>query len=168
MSSSLTAAETNRLNKYDPALQKADLAGLMDKALRNQEEAKFVKEADDGAAATATSETVFFENTSGRDRTIVAAKYIPSAALTANDTNYATLLLDKRLSSDYGTAVNVATETTETTGSGGSGNWTAFTPVTLGALAQTVLENGALLTVEITKTGTGVIVPAGVLVVELD
>jgi hypothetical protein len=164
MARALTDEHKHLLNDYDPANQVVLLGDVVDELLGDKADAGYLKAAADGAAADVTAESTFFENNSGRERAITAIKYIPNAALTAHASNYATLLVDKRLASDYTTAVPVASLTTEITG---SGDWVAFTPEEL-TLLLTTLEDGALLTFEITKAASGVAVPAGQLVVVFD
>ena len=108
------------------------------------------KAAADGAAGTATAESVIPRLK--RQERIVSIEYVPAAALTANDTNYATITIRKRDGAG-GAAVTVASVTTKITG--GSGDWTAFQAVSLGTIANADLLVGDLLTIEITKPGTG-------------
>lgn len=122
---------------------------------------EFVKSAADGAAGTATSETLFARvPRAGR---ILAAYFCPSAALTANDADYATLALAKRDGAG-GASAAVASKTTAATAPG-SGNWTAFVPVSLGTISNGTVEAGSVLTLAIAKAGNGVAVPSGTLVV---
>ncbi|KYG11401.1 hypothetical protein BE21_57465 [Sorangium cellulosum] len=95
--------------------------------------------------------------------TIIAAWYVPVSTLTANDTNYATLTVSTYSlgGSLVGTVVQ---STTRTSGSGGTGSWTARAPVSLAITSASVSE-GQHLEFSITKTGTGIAVPAGLLVV---
>jgi hypothetical protein len=117
------------------------------------------KVAADGAASTATAEHSMFR--APGPTTITAVYYVPDAALTANDTNYATLTLQRR-NSDGTNPVTVATINTAITVAPFSGNWLQWTavPLTL-TQANLSLTAGQILTVQITKTGTGVVVPAG-------
>lgn len=123
-------------------------------------QAQYLKVAADGAAGTATTETVF--NRVSRTGTIVGAWYAPSAALTGDATNNATLTLAKRDGAGGG-ASTVATITTTAV----AGNWTAFVPVSLGTLSNTSVAAGNVLTFAISKGGTGVVVPAGTLIVAI-
>lgn len=116
------------------------------------------KAAADAAAGTATAESLIPRL--GRQERIVGIEFVPAAALTANDTDYATITVRKRDGAG-GAAVVVATLTTKITG--GSGNWTAFVPVSLGTITAPDLLSGDLLTIEITKAGSGVAVPIGFL-----
>jgi len=113
------------------------------------------KAAADASAATATAETPV--GRVGAAVTLGTIYYVPLAALTADNSNYATITVSKRTGA--GGAVTVASVTTQITG---SGNWTAFVPVAIPISAGS-LAAGDVLTVAITKTGSGVVVPAGVL-----
>jgi hypothetical protein len=98
--------------------------------------------------------------------TVKAVKFTPSAALTAHDTNYATLIV-ARYDASGGSKTTVATITTET---GGSGDWTAFDamPITLAGGAASTLTADFSLSFEITKAAGGVAIPSGTLTVEYD
>jgi hypothetical protein len=126
------------------------------------------KEATDGAAGTATAEHPFhlFD---GFIKSIQRVVYIPTANLTADNTNFATLIVRARKASGALSSI-IAQATTQITG---SGNWTAFVPVTLPLTdATAVLPLGHTkldmldewtLTWEITKTASGIAVPSGCL-----
>lgn len=118
----------------------------------------FVKAAD-GAAATTTSETVIGHVNFACK--IIAARYVPAAALTADNTNNATITVSKRVAGG-GSKTTIASITTNVA----SGSWTQWAPkdLTLTATAadlQIAANSG--ITFEIAKGGTGVIVPAGTL-----
>lgn len=129
------------------------------------------KPAADGAAGTATAETPFYRHPLVQSGSPLATivdklsikdiKYTPGAALTADNANYATITIRKRsaLGADLGVVASVTTQIT------GSGNWTAWVAVNL-ALANSSdstvdMAPGDILTVQITKTGSGVVVPLG-------
>lgn len=116
------------------------------------------KPAADGAAGDATAEIPIYRAPVAG--TVTAVHYTPEDTLTANDTNYATLTLYKR-DSDGSNQAAVASVTTETTG---SGDWTAFASEAL-TVSSGALTAGQGLSVAITKTGTGVVVPEGTLTV---
>lgn len=116
----------------------------------------------DGAATDATSERPFLSLPAICN--IAAAYFIPRAALTASDADYATLILRKR-DSNGGGSTTIASQTTRITG--GSGNWTAFDAVSLGAITGgSDVPLDYILSFEITKTGSGVVVPPGMLIVQ--
>ncbi len=118
------------------------------------------KEAADGAAATATAEHAFYRASCAM--TVKAVRYVPDAALTADNTNDATITVQRRNSDGTG-AVTVAAITTNIA----SGNWVQWVAkaLTLTA-ANAALAAGQILTVSIAKGGTGVVVPAGQLVID--
>lgn len=94
--------------------------------------------------------------------TVVAAYWVPSAAVTANGANYAVLGLRNRGDDGAGSAL-AATRSYSAT------NSTAFVAeaMTLGTLANRTLDAGDVLTVEKVNTGTGVAIPDGVVVVHV-
>ena len=111
--------------------------------------------ADTGATA-ATAETVV-------DRvaipgTATKVYWIPGATVTGNASNNATINVYKRVGTGA-TAAIVSLTTTATA--------TAFVPVDLGALTNAVMAAGTVLTVAISKGGTGVQLPASRLQVVL-
>jgi len=121
------------------------------------------KNADDGAAATATDELLVGRLPTNMPCRMIEAHYTPDAALTADASNYASLLLDT--AANGGTRTNRSTLTTEVTG---TGDWVAFTAeaFSLGTW-NGHLDAGDIITFEITKAGTGVVVPSGVLTIHL-
>lgn len=128
-----------------------------------------VKDAADGAAGTATAERAFWL-ADVHTKTVSSVKFVPGAALTADNANYATLIVRKRTAAgvDGGIVAQVTTQI-----AGGSGNWTAHVPVSIPLTTQVAssrfdLLTGESLTFEITKTGIGVVVPVGALVVNAD
>lgn len=118
---------------------------------------EFTKTAADGAAGDATAETAI--GYSAEAATLTSVRFVPAAALTANNTNYATLTVSKR-SSSGGSKTTVAQVTTQITG---SGNWTQWAAVDV-PISAAAIAAGDSLTYEISKTAGGVAVPAGRLV----
>lgn len=122
---------------------------------------------DDAAAGTATPAGVF-ASLVGKWQ-VNSVKYVPSAALTANDTDYATITVSQFASG--GSLTTVAQQTTKSTG--GSGSWTARTAVTItlsGTAANLVIDGSSApvyLAFAIAKAGSGVAVPAGCIEVYL-
>lgn len=156
-----------RANAHDLNVTGADAQDRAEQVIRRHTIVPFQKAAD-GAAATATAEThVWSAPAHALDGVwLKAVKYLPSAALTADNTNNATLTLSKRDTAG-GTQVTAAAETTNVA----SGSWVAFTPkaITLSAtVANQKLAAGEQLTLTIAKGGTGVIVPAGTLEIVYD
>jgi hypothetical protein len=127
------------------------------------DDVQWFKETADTLAATASSERVVF--TAPANITITDVFIEPAAALTADNTNYATITVARR-DATGGNKVTVASKSTQTSGSGGTGNWTAFSTVSLGSLSNTTLTDGKKLTIEVTKTGLGVALP--ILVVQIE
>ena len=121
----------------------------------------FIKDTADAAAGDATAEIPVFQPPDAV--TITGAFYLPAAALTSNDTNYATLIVYKR-GIDGSAPISIASQTTKTTG---SGNWVAFDGVSLGTLSNTGVSAGQIVTFEITKASSGVVVPRGILQIEM-
>lgn len=122
------------------------------------------QKAADAMASTATSETCVWANMTGRDIKVLSVGFATGAALTADNTNNAAITVSKYTAAG-GSKTTVATETTNVA----SGNWTAFTVKNLTLTAANVtVAAGGVLTYEISKGGTGVIVPAGVFVVKYE
>lgn len=129
---------------------------------RSVTQAEFLKTAADGVAGDATAElAIGYTPVAAIVRSVTI---VPTGALTANDTNYATLTVWKRDSAGAN-QTKVAEITTQITG--GSGNWVAFAAeaMTLQAAANLALAAGSSLTFQIAKTGTGVVVPANTKIV---
>lgn len=97
------------------------------------------------------------------DETVISAQWVGSANVVGNDVNNATILLRRR-DGVGGGAVTIASFTTDVA----SGGFTAFQPKSIGPLANVVLAAGSILTFEITKVGTGVAIPPGLLSVIVD
>lgn len=122
------------------------------------------KESADAAASTVTAEHCFFRAAAAIQ--IKAVRYVPDAALTSNDATFATITVSVR-NADGTNQQTVASVSTKTSGSGGSGNWTQWVAVALAlTAANATLAAGQILTVSIAKASTGVIVPAGELVLD--
>lgn len=91
---------------------------------------------------------------------LVSAKYIPGNALTANDTNYATLTLG---SADGAGGAVTAFDAFTTKITGGSGDWVQGVPETFTIVTSTdTLTEGQALVVDIAKAAAGVAIPTGV------
>jgi len=123
---------------------------------------QYTKALDDAAATDATAETPI-HRVRFRER-ILRAAYIPSAALTANDTNYATLTFAKRDAADTQTVLN--SFTTKITG--GTGDWVARVAEEFTLTTGLDLNTGDTLTLTIAKAAAGVVIPAGTLEVETE
>jgi hypothetical protein len=121
------------------------------------------KESADTLPILATAERVVF--VAPENVTIAGVTIEPAATLAASDTNHATITVSRRDAAGAN-GVTVASATTQTAGSGGTGSWTVFGTVSLGTLSNTSLAEGEKLTIEITKTGLGVVVPVMMLQIE--
>lgn len=129
-------------------------------------QATWTKDADDSLAADATAERPFFR--AEHACRVKAVYYIPNAAVTGHASNGATILVDKRPASDYTTPTNLAEGATLT---GDEGSMVAFTPwpLNLSTVAGVIdLAAGDVLTVEVTKAASGVVLELGELVVDLE
>lgn len=116
--------------------------------------------AADGAANTTTAETAIgFLYTA---TTLVAARIVPTAALTADNTNNAVFTLAKYTSAGA-TKTTVASLTTNVA----SGDWVAFAPkaMTLAGSGAPTIAAGSSISLEVAKGGSGV--QAGTLNVQL-
>jgi len=123
--------------------------------------ASLSKDAADGAAATATAEHAIFK--APEAVTVTKVYFIPDSTLTADDTNYATLLVYRR---DGDGTNQVTIGSIQTTITAGTNDWAAFVAEDFGSLSNTALTTGQQITVEITKAASGVVVPAGAWQVE--
>ena len=129
--------------------------------------AEWPKVAADGSAAAATAETAFGIIGPGPVTIAVGQfQYHPAAALTADPTNNATITVSKRTPAAPGTAVPIAIGVTAASGANSTGSWTAWKAVALTTQtgAGSFVSPGDAITVTITKGGSGVVVPQGVLV----
>ena len=116
------------------------------------------KDLVDMSGPTVTPEVCFFcVPESGEIQSI---RYCPSGPLIANDTKYATISVYSRDSSGGSQTLLGSADTTTT----GTGDWTAFSPVIIPVSNPSILI-GESFSIEITKTGSGVRVPEGSLVV---
>jgi hypothetical protein len=121
----------------------------------------YPKQSADGSAAATTAETPIGIIGAGTVGIALAAISIhPSAALTADNTNNATITVNKRTVAAPGTPVALAIATTSIAGANSTGNWVAFTTFNMTLVAGAFLAPGDEITVVITKGGTGVVIPA--------
>lgn len=119
-------------------------------------ETKYEKAAVDGAAATTTAFQAFFRLEDGAE--VLGVDILPRDALTADNSDYATVLVQKADGAG-GAAVTVASVTTEVTG---TDDWVANVtiPMTLAGAGAPTCAAGSILGFTITKAGNGVAVPA--------
>lgn len=102
-------------------------------------------------------------NDVGTQFLVDSVKVIPSAAVTASDSVYATLTLSYDDGAG-GSKTTVAVQTTKITG--GSGDWVAEVgvPITITA-ANALVPSGKQLTMSKAFASTGTVIPAGSLVI---
>ena len=115
--------------------------------------------------ATATSSTAFEIPIDINDfnMNVTSVKYFPAATLTSDSTNYQTIALEK---GDLAAGTRTAIASVATTPAG-SGSWSALVPVTIPiTAANAFVSANASLMVKATVSGSGVVIPAGVLIVE--
>ena len=128
------------------------------------------KNAADAMAADTTAYTAAQQMVMPAACIVLGARIQPQGSATANDTNYGTVNAVKG-DGAAGTAVVAASVSTKTTGGGGSGNWVAGTTVALtpsATIADRRIPKGGVLSINITKTGTGVVVPAFVITIDVE
>lgn len=127
----------------------------------------FIKAADDGMAATATAETDI-GTPDGPGKPIKAwLEPTNGTGLVAVDADFATIIVRARDAAHANPKI-IAQVTTKTVAAGGSGNWAqgVRVPIPLNNVDLSMVD-GSGLTVEITKGGMGVVVPAFILFVEV-
>lgn len=112
----------------------------------------FQRPAADAAASTATAETPFFAAAAAL--TIKSIDILPGAALTADATDNATITIRRR-NADGTSAASVAALTTNVAG----GSWTQWVSKSMGTISNGTLSAGQILTLQITKAGSGVAIP---------
>jgi len=138
-----------------------DLVSILNELARRED--GWSKDAADAAAADTLAEHAF-AGKSQDTKVVNKVFYIPDATLTAHDTDYATLEVRERLAdgSDGGLIASITTTTAD------SGSWAAFVAVdfNLESLAARTIAADSSLTIKIAKAASGVVVPAGRLVVE--
>lgn len=157
------------LGKLEASSASYDATKASDEAARNLIRREFilVKPAADSMAADTTAYTAAFMVRMTRAAKILGAYIVPQATLTAHDTNYATIKVQKGDGAG-GAGTDMATLATTTTG---SGNWAAGAPEVMtvtSTLADSRIARGEVLGLAIAKAGTGVVVPICTIVVELE
>lgn len=121
---------------------------------------KYYKAVADGSAA-ATTDVGFYQLEASpaiNGAMITAVKFHPEAALTANASNFATMTLSYDNAAG-GAETVLATVTTATV------SWVAGTPVVIPVTAGVTVPAGSQFKFIIAKSGTGVVVPTGTMVV---
>lgn len=120
-------------------------------------EIMFDKAAADGAAGTATTDTIVWMNPFSYPVYLVSAEAVGvGAGITSDPTNFATLTFRTR-DGVGGTSAAALTLATDTAG----GSWTANQRKAITALtrANAAVPVGGQITFSIAKAGTGVVVP---------
>ncbi len=147
------------------SLTAAQLEEVIDSVINVHLE-QWKKDAADAAAATTTAANHFFENKTGRQLEVTSVTILPDGTVTANDTNYATITLERE-DGAAGGKETVAVITTKITG--GSGDWAAGVPVTLTITsANRFIDPDAVLSMKIAKAASGVAIPASVATVKME
>jgi hypothetical protein len=152
------AAHATASSAVPPAVSADDWAQLRKKNIT------FLKPIAD-ASAGATYEWPIFHNHWTSTLTITAVKLTPFAALTAHDTDYKTVALNRRVAA--GAATVIASVTTKITG--GTGNWVALTPFSLtlsSTAADLVVPTLGDLSLHLVHSGSGVAVPVCAVTIE--
>ena len=162
--------DVSRINDELSKLASAstEYAGSKKRAARTmiREQFSFEKTAADGTAATTTAYSATPGMYAARDGRLLGAKIIPHGALTADNANNATINIDK---SDGlgGAATAMASLTTNVA----SGNWVAaaFKTMALSATpANLRFTKGQLISFDIAKAASGVVVPACTIVFDVE
>lgn len=124
----------------------------------------YTKATADSMAADATAAQYFWE--APANCTVEKVTYIPRAAVTANATNYGTVLL---YSADGagGSTTTVASRATDTVTTDDMANGVPWDLVNSATAADLDVDKGEVLAFAITKAGSGVVIAAGVLQVQV-
>jgi hypothetical protein len=115
----------------------------------------------DAAASTLTNRS-FHRNPTAQKFKLRSVFFVPDAALTASDTVFATLTLSVGTAGALRSAATVVTNVA-------SGSWVEDVPKALvlsATAANTVMNAGDILNLDIAKASTGTVVPQGALVTE--
>lgn len=103
------------------------------------------------------------------DAKAVKVHYLPRGSLTANDTNFAQLIAVKADGAG-GATTTIADINTSPAANGGGGNMADGVPyaLTLASASTLEIDAGSVIGLKILKQGSGIAVPAGSLIVELE
>jgi hypothetical protein len=132
---------------------------------------------NDTAAATTTAITEQVAIVARQKSRLIASKFAPGAAVTGAATNFFTLLIAKRPASAPGTPVNLITFAADTATTDDVAAFAArdllaaatlATYVPTAASADFDLEEGDVLTVAVTKAGTGMTFPIAAVYLSLE
>lgn len=133
------------------------LANGLPTETHSDENIAWSKDSDDAAASDATAERAFYRARGGE--TVASVHYTADAAITGTDTNNFAITVGRRTGGGARSAIVTYTNDVA------SGGVSAWVPKSLGTPANTALVADDILTVEITKNGTGQIVRKGTVVV---
>lgn len=126
----------------------------------------FTKAADDGMVGTATADTLFWSNPFDFPVFMVSARYTPTTGgIVADNANFATIALKSNDGAGGATATGLSMATTITDSNTLSQNQSK--QLTLATSAGQTIPAGGGLWLNIAKSGTGVIVRAGIFAVRL-
>lgn len=159
----LHAVATGAVAGFMAASDKTKLDGVATGATKTYESFDVSKAIADAGAADVLPEAAW--NRARASLTIAAMRLVPNGALTANDTDYASIIVRKRTAA--GAATVLATITTKTAGAGGTGNWSAFASISITPDVTTMAADESL-TVEMTKSGAGVVAPGWLVHLDVD
>jgi hypothetical protein len=118
-------------------------------------QAGYTKEAADAMASDVTAAKYFYY--APRDVQIVSAKFVSAGTATANGSNFGTIIVNKH--DGAGGAGTVAASGPTSSVSIAAG--VPFDLALSATLANIQLSAGQVLSFQITKTGSGVVIPAG-------
>lgn len=160
----------SKLEGLMPGLDNTDAAAGSEAQLLARWEAAYH---NDTALTTTTALTERFVLRAKRKSRITGIWLVSTSAVTGTASNFFTVLLDKRPATDYTTPTNVVTFAADTVT---TDNLVAFTPKDIGpassyAVADLTVFNllrGDVLTLEITKDGTGMTFPVASVMFQLE
>jgi hypothetical protein len=116
----------------------------------------------DAIASNSTGIQTVMKNSHGNQITVTSVSFIPDAAITGNDTNYFTFILQNRSTNGAGTTA-VATLAFTSGVNGVAHDEKAIT--VSGTAANTQVASDAVLAVSKTVAASGLTMPAGIVVI---
>jgi hypothetical protein len=108
----------------------------------------------DATALSSLAEVAFHRIQTGT--TVSQIKIVPSGSAVADNSNYGTIVIGWRNGSG-GSLNTLAAINTQVTG---GGSWVAFAVKDMGSIANAVLPPGAVMTISVAKTASGIQLPA--------
>jgi len=122
------------------------------------------KASADAMASTTTADTLIWCNPYDFSLRVVSARIVSASALTAHDTDFATITVKTDNGANGSPATALTWETTTT----GTGSWaTDVAEAATVTAANATLVAGGCLHFNIAKGGSGVVVPASLVVIRL-